>query len=106
MSNILTHLALRQSQKHSTKIAVHYTDEPATLKWKTLSWQRFADNIDNVACAFCSLGLGPGDMVAIFSENRVQSLEAEMAAFANRAATASIYATSSPEQIRYILRDS
>lgn len=106
MSNILTHLALRQSQKHSTKIAVHYTDEPATLKWKTLSWQRFADDIDNVACAFCSLGLGPGDMVAIFSENRVQSLEAEMAAFANRAATASIYATSSPEQIRYILRDS
>ena len=106
MSNILTHLALRQSRLHGTKIAVHYTDEPATLQWKSLSWQHFADNIDNIACAFCTLGIGPNDMVAIFSENRVQVLEAEMAAFANRAATASIYATSSPEQIRYILRDS
>lgn len=87
-------------------MAVHYTDEPATLQWKALTWKRLSAMVDDTACALCRLGVKSADMVAIFSENRLQSLVAEMAAFANRAASVSIYSTSSPEQIEYILNDS
>ena len=52
-----------------------------------------------------TLGVEPQDMLAIFAPNCPETLVTDFGAYANRAVPVSLYATSSPEQVRYILRD-
>ncbi|MDE6160449.1 MAG: long-chain fatty acid--CoA ligase, partial [Muribaculaceae bacterium] len=52
-----------------------------------------------------TLGIEPQDMIAIFAPNCPEILITDFGAYANRAVPVSIYATSSPEQVGYIVRD-
>ena len=60
----------------------------------------------SAACAMEILGLREQERIAVFSPNDPRILATDFGCFANRAVTVSIYATSSQEQVEYILRDS
>lgn len=101
--NILTTLVDRQAAKYGQRAAY------ASLidgKWVDESWTEMQRKIHNAAAAFELLGIEECQMFAVFSANRYEVIISDFAAFANRAVSVSIYSTSSPEQVKYILNDS
>lgn len=102
--NILTRLPKMQAERYGSRGAVY--SRTSAGKWVPVGWDEFARRVDCVACALETLGVRPGDKVAVFSPNDADILLTDFAAFANRAVPVSIYATSSPEQVEYIVRDS
>lgn len=105
-TNILTHLTAVQARKHPDRTAIKYEPFGKTGVWESYTWAQLDTLTDNVACALETLGIKPGDMVAIFSANCAEILVTDMACYRNRAVPVSIYATSSADQVEYILRDS
>lgn len=79
---------------------------PDASRWSDISWAALEADVQALARAFISLGIKQSDIIAVCSPNRPEVIAAELAAFRVRAASASIYSTSSPDQIDYIVRDS
>src|SRR3990172_4103781 len=74
--------------------------------WRRISWNDYARNVRWVAHALLALGLERGDRVAIIGENRPEWLYADVGAQAAGGVVVGIYATSSPEQVQYIMAHS
>lgn len=105
MTNILTNLVAGNARKEGSRTAFRYC--PAgTDVWTDCSWEEMSHNVDNTAYALEILGIKPEDMVAVFSANCPEILLTDFACYRNRAVPVSIYATSSPEQVRFIVNDS
>ncbi len=102
MPNTLTTLIDKQTFKYGDKTALSYCDEG---EWKSLSWNRFKEYVGNAACALAAMGIKETENIAVFSGNRPEMLVVDFAAFHNRAVPVSIYSTSSPEQVKYIIDD-
>lgn len=105
MSNILTRLPENQLQHYGADREAFSLINPDTRKLEGVSWGDFAAKVEKIACAFFMLGINPGDMVAVFAANCPEILYTDFACFRNRAVPVSIYATSSPEQVRFIVND-
>lgn len=106
MTNVLTNLPERQATKYATREAFRYKDNLDDREWKIKTWDEFATETGNVAAALELLGLHEKDMLAVFSANRPESLAVDFGAYANRIVPVSLYATSSADQVCYILNDS
>lgn len=105
MTNILTNLVAGNARKEGSRTAFRYC--PAgTDVWTDCSWEEMSRNVDNTAYALETLGIKPEDMVAVFSANCPEILLTDFACYRNRAVPVSIYATSSLEQVRFIVNDS
>ena len=87
------------------KPALHRLMDPATGTWTPITCAEFRDKVLNFSAALLSLGLEPQQTLGIFSENRPEYLTASFAAWQIRCVTVGIYATSSPEQVRYLVDD-
>lgn len=72
-------------------------------KWLPVTRGQFADNVLAVAAALLELNLGVQETIGIFSENRPEILMIDFAAWQLRAIPVNIYATSSPDQVKYIV---
>lgn len=105
MVNILTTLIQRQLHKYNADRPALW-EKNSSGKWLPITWAGLADQAGKVACALESLGVGEQERVAVFSPNDPKILATDLGCFANRAITVSIYATSSEEQVEYIVRDS
>lgn len=109
MQNILTNLAHRQQTRYgSGRIAlstVTYGDD-GRCSALSMTWDELAANVDDAACALYNLGIRPGQMVALFSANAPELPTSELACWKCRAIPVSIYSTSSPEQVAFIVNDS
>ncbi|MDE6489154.1 MAG: long-chain fatty acid--CoA ligase, partial [Paramuribaculum sp.] len=103
MSNILTSLVSENSALFPEREA--YRDNTSGL-WVSTSWKELAAKCDQVACAMEILGLKELDNITVFSANRSEILITDFAAYANRAVPISIYATSTTDQVAYIVNDS
>lgn len=103
MANILTNLAAERCAQHPDSIA--YLTRSTDAKWHSHSWKEVAVNVDHAAFALETLGLKPQQMLAVFSANCPQMIVTDLAAYRNRAVPVALYATSSPEQVEYILND-
>ena len=85
-------------------------DDPAIV-WaegdeeRSISWSEFAARVARIAGGLAKLGLGRGDTVAMMMNNRPEFFVCDMAAVSLGAAPFSIYQTSSPEQIQYVVSD-
>lgn len=101
--NLLTLLPARHAAKTPDRAALAGQDEQE--RWYDISWREFEAQIQIIARALCSLGIGPADCVATFSANRPENLVTDFACYRNRAVSVSIYATSSVEQVAYIVND-
>ncbi|MDE6402422.1 MAG: AMP-binding protein, partial [Muribaculaceae bacterium] len=101
--NILTNLITDATATRPDATA--YYEQQQGL-WQPVTWRQFGHTVDCAAAALETLGIEATQRIAIFSANRAGCLMADFAAYALRAVPVSLYATSSPEQVRYILNDS
>jgi long-chain acyl-CoA synthetase len=76
-----------------------------SLEWKTVSWNQFSLRVKQVSNAMLNLGIRPQENVAVFSQNCIQYLYTDFGAYGIRAVTIPIYATSSEQQIQYVVKD-
>src|SRR5574341_299649 len=74
--------------------------------WRRISWADYARNARWIAHALIALRIGPGERVAVIGENRPEWLFSDQGILAAGCVTVGIYATSSPEQVQYILEHS
>jgi long-subunit acyl-CoA synthetase (AMP-forming) len=72
---------------------------------QTLTWTELAAQVGRIAGGLASLGVRKGDTVAMMLSNRIEFAACDMAAVALGAVPFSIYETSSPEQIAYVVGD-
>lgn len=100
----LSVLIHRQAEKFGDKIALRYRDY-SKEQWVPISWRQFSDNVRQAASALVACGVKEFENVGIFSQNKPECFFVDFACFANRAVTVPLYATSSPEQARYIIND-
>ena len=100
----LSVLVHRQAAKYGDKIALKYRDY-ATATWLPVTWNQFSQTVRQAANALVALGVHEEENIGIFSQNKPECLYADFAAFANRAVTVPLYATSSSAQARYIIND-
>lgn len=109
MPNILTNLVETQLARYGagrTAFTHIDLDAPGGGTLKPTTWGQLASKVSQVAAAMAVLGIKPADMVAVFAPNCPEILITDLGCFANRAVPVAIYATSSPEQVQYIVNDS
>lgn len=104
MTNYLTDVIIRQTEKYGDKEIIAYLNDDVT-KTDSYSWRRLENEVKQTACALEILGLLPSQAVAIFTANRPEFLITDFACYYNRAIPVSIYATSSAEQVQFIIND-
>lgn len=74
--------------------------------WVTQTYDEFGQRVLRVAQGLLEAGVEPGGRVGIFLNNRPQWSEIDFGAGTVRAVPVPLYATSTPEQIRYIASNS
>jgi long-chain acyl-CoA synthetase len=74
--------------------------------WQRVSWEEYGETVRRVAGGLLASGLAPGERVAILGDNRPEWLYCHLGTMAAGGTTCGIYATSSPEQTRYLLQHS
>ncbi|RGU29050.1 AMP-dependent synthetase/ligase [Bacteroides cellulosilyticus] len=100
----LSVLVHRRAEKYSDKVALKYRDYE-TSQWIPITWNQFSQTVRQVANALVELGVQEEENIGIFSQNKPECLYVDFGAFANRAVTIPLYATSSPAQAQYIIND-
>ena len=91
--------------------AAQYPDRVATRvregqRWRTQTYRELDANVRGTARALVAAGIEPGDRVAIFAPNAPEWTQADLATLLVRAVPVPIYATSTPEQVSHIVKDS
>ena len=105
MSNsYLSTLISRQAAKYGERTALKYRDYD-TETWVPVSWNQFADKVQQASRSMLSLGVDEQENIGVFSQNMPECFYTDFAAFAIRAVTIPLYATSSEAQVHYILQD-
>src|SRR3954462_9852362 len=82
------------------RVAVRTRDDG--IRW---TWAELRDRVDALAGGLARLGVTRGDTVALMISNRPEFHLADLAAMTLGATPFSIYLTSSPEQVAYVIRD-
>lgn len=104
MDNILTHLTQTQAAKYGDRRAIgFYTAEGGIHE--SLGWTRLADTVACLAAGMLRLKVDVQECIAVFSENMPEVVMTDLAAYMIRGIPVSIYATSSHDQVKYIVDD-
>lgn len=101
------HLAVmvhRQAEKYGDRTALKYRDYEHS-QWISISWNEFSKTVKLAANALMALGVKEQENIGIFSQNKPECFFTDFGAFANRAVTVPLYATSSAAQAQYIIDD-
>ncbi|HEX6932301.1 MAG TPA: AMP-dependent synthetase/ligase, partial [Streptosporangiaceae bacterium] len=82
-----------------------YSDRDGDGAWQTVTWREFRDQVLRLAAGLVSLGLRPGDRVALMLPNRMEHVLADQAVLHAGGVPVTFYATLAPDQIRYVAAD-
>jgi len=74
--------------------------------WVNISAAEFVERVKNVALGLATLGIRPGDRIALLSENRPEWSIVDLAILSLGAINVPIYTTQAIDQIEFILSDS
>jgi long-chain acyl-CoA synthetase len=74
-------------------------------EWKSLTFNQVSETVKKVSNALLNLGVKVQENIGIFSQNSVQYLECDFGAWGVRAVTIPFYATSSEQQIQFMIND-
>lgn len=74
-------------------------------EWKSVTWKQFSRKVTTVSNALLNLGVKVQENIGIFSQNALQYMYTDFGSFGIRAVTVPFYATSSEQQIQYIIDD-
>ena len=100
----LSRLIQDQAQKYGDREALIYK-EFGSKEWKSFSWNQFSDMVKKVSNAMLNLGVKVQENIGVFSQNSVQYLFCDFGAWGIRAVTIPFYATSSEQQIQFMVSD-
>ena len=105
MENLhFSQLVFSQAKKYGERAALYHREEQ-TDEWNKISWNAFSEEISSIAKAFVEIGVLEHQRVAQFSQNKPENLIIDFALFSNRAVMVPMYATSSAQQVDYIIND-
>jgi len=102
-----THLARLihdQAKKYGDREVLIYKDFGGK-EWKSYSWNQFSQTVKIVSNALLNLGVKVQENVGVFSQNSIQYLFCDFGAWGIRAVTIPFYATSSEQQIQFMVSD-
>ncbi|MCB9411984.1 MAG: AMP-binding protein [Actinobacteria bacterium] len=74
--------------------------------WDDVTWADYAEQVELVGHALLSLGIEPGDRIAIHSENRPEWLYTDLGTNSVRGITVGLYPTNPAAEVAYLLNDS
>jgi long-chain acyl-CoA synthetase len=94
---------LDRAESHPDVAALAYRDGDSFVDISTADTVR---QVTSIAAMLVGAGVQPGDRIAVFSSTRVEYTLIQFAVWAAGAALVTIYETSSPEQVEWIMRDS
>src|SRR5262245_42126120 len=75
-------------------------------RWEETSWGAVLEEVRKLSAGIVSLGVKPGDKVAIFAATSLQWMITDLAVSGAGAVTIPIYASNTPDECRYILNNS
>ena len=100
----LSVLVHEQAKKYGQAPALTFKNF-GSEQWKTVSWNQFSTRVKQVSNALLNLGVKPQENIAIFSQNSIHYLYTDFGAYGIRAVTIPFYATSSEQQVQYVVND-
>ena len=100
----LSRLIHDQAAKYGDREVLIYRDFGGQ-EWKSMSWNQFSETVKIVSNALLNLGVRVQENIGVFSQNSVQYLFCDFGAWGVRAVTIPFYATSSEQQIQFMLAD-
>lgn len=100
----LSVLVHEQAKKYGQAPALTFKNF-GSEQWKTVSWNQFSKRVKQVSNALLNLGVKPQENIAIFSQNSIHYLYTDFGAYGVRAVTIPFYATSSEQQVQYVVND-
>jgi long-chain acyl-CoA synthetase len=102
-ANTLLHLLKeRASRTPKQEAATH----KKFSKWTHVDWVTILDDVRHLSAALVSRGIQPGDRVAIFADSSLPWCVVDLAISAARAITVPIYASNTPDEVKYVLQHS
>jgi long-chain acyl-CoA synthetase len=100
-----TLLHLLQERVHATPDA-----DAATHKvggsWGHASWATILSQVRSLSAALVARGVQPGDRVSVFADSSLKWCVVDLAICAARAITVPIYASNTPDEVKYVLQHS
>ena len=100
----LSRLIHDQAKKYGDREALIYRAF-GSKEWQSISWNQFSDMVKKVSNAMLNLGVKVQENIGVFSQNSVQYLFCDFGAWGIRAVTIPFYATSSEQQIQFMVSD-
>lgn len=93
-----------QAKKYGSKPVLTFKNFGGT-EWKTVSWNQFSMRVKQVSNALLNLGIKPQEKIAVFAQNCIHYLYTDFGAYGVRATSIPFYATSSEQQIQFMIHD-
>ena len=100
----LSVLVHEQAKQYGDREEIIYKEFGGS-EWKSLSWNQLSDTVKQVSNALLNLGVKVQENIGIFSNNCAQYLYCDFGAWGVRAVTIPFYATSSEQQIQFMVND-
>lgn len=100
----LSVLIHEQAKKYGSKPVLTFRNF-GSLEWRTISWNQFSMRVKQVSNALLNLGMNPQETIGVFAQNCVQYLYTDFGAYGVRVISIPFYATSSEQQIQYMIQD-
>ncbi|MGZ3774587.1 MAG: AMP-dependent synthetase/ligase [Pseudobdellovibrionaceae bacterium] len=98
----LGHYILSMRDRKASNVAVMFKSNDS---WQKKSWQEYYKQVETLGSALLSLGIKPGDRVAIMANTRYEWSIADLAIFGIKAITVPIYQNSTEDDVEYILNN-
>ena len=99
----LAEIVFRKAEKYKNRSAMQYRDKQG--KWQKISWIDFSESVRLASQGMVEFGIKEQENIGICSQNMPECFYTDFGAFGIRATPVPMYATSSPTQIEYIVRD-
>ena len=100
----LSELAYLQAKKYGNKTCFTY-QKWGSKEWDKISWKEVAERVKVISYAMLNLGVGVQENIGVFSQNSLEYILTDMGAWGIRAVPVPFYATSSEQQIHFMIDD-
>lgn len=101
MKQHLVHRLKEQSKELGNRDIFHYKNKKEEI-YRSISWNSFSENVDQLARALLSLGFGKEDKIGIFANNSLQWTTADYGIMAVRGVVVPLFGTATKEQVQYV----
>lgn len=99
----LAELIFRQAEKYKSRAAIRHRKPNG--RWIKVSWIEFSELVRLASQAMVEFGITEQENIGICSQNMPECFYTDFGAYGIRAVPVPMYATSSPAQIEYIVKD-